>query len=184
MTVWISGLHAALSHHSWDGDLPGHTRSLRNLAWRSKLSLLALAVAAATLSPTELSVDSSAPDPEECFVTQVQLTDVGEGVTATATIADHPIIRVEDLSQIHLRRENVTDSFVKVTDKISTAIRGWVGATAKTLSPDLAQIGASKASVKFGVKLSLKNGELTSLITEAGLEGTIEVTVEFQPSQA
>lgn len=59
-----------------------------------------------------------------------------------------------------------------------------MGPSEANIHPDLAQIGASKASVKFGFKLSLKNGELTSLITEAGLEGTIEVTVEFQPSQA
>jgi len=73
----------------------------------------------------------------------------------------------------------IGDRVVELTEGIAEAIRKSIGAVAVQLRPDLKAIGASKATVKLGVKAVAKAGGLAALITEVGGEGTIEVSIEF-----
>jgi hypothetical protein len=73
----------------------------------------------------------------------------------------------------------IGDKVVALTEDIAAAIRNSIGVVAVQLRPDLAAIGASKATVKLGVKAVAKAGGLAALVTEVGGEGTIEVSIEF-----
>jgi len=75
--------------------------------------------------------------------------------------------------------EDIGDDLVEVTEQTASLIGHVVGKVATSLRPDLGAIGASKATVKIGAKLGMKNGALTAWVTEVSGEGTIEVSVEF-----
>jgi hypothetical protein len=49
----------------------------------------------------------------------------------------------------------------------------------KDLKPDLTEIGASKVTVKVGIKVAGKTGKLFAFFAEVGGEGSIELAIEF-----
>src|SRR5690242_11163091 len=53
-----------------------------------------------------------------------------------------------------------------LTEEVAKYLRLTISRTAKELRPNLEDIGGSKATVKFGIKLGIKNGKLTSVVTE------------------
>lgn len=73
----------------------------------------------------------------------------------------------------------IDDRIVEVTEETANVLQRAIQAVATNLKPDLRAIGASKATVKIGAKLAMKNGRLTALISEVTGEATVEVTVEF-----
>jgi hypothetical protein len=73
----------------------------------------------------------------------------------------------------------IGDRVVALTEEVAAAIRRSISTVAVQLRPDLAEIKASKATVKLGVKVVAKAGGLAALVTEIGGEGTIEVSIEF-----
>lgn len=97
------------------------------------------------------------------------------------SIAESPLIYIEDLDRPDVTIESAKERLFDVSDEVADFLRSSVGRMAVAVRPDLAAIGASKATVKFAVKLSVKNGKLTSWVTEVGAEGTVEVSVEFVP---
>lgn len=102
--------------------------------------------------------------------------------TATIDIDDKSYLLVEDFDAGARSVRSLTgasDRLVEVTDDVAYAIRRSIGRLAKYLAPDLDELNASKATVKFAVKASLKNGKLTSFVSEVGVEGSIEVSIEF-----
>lgn len=89
-----------------------------------------------------------------------------------------PLVRVENLDA-EVGAESLNDKLEEVTDEAASFLARQIGGLATKLRPDLASINASKATVKFGLKLVVKNGKLTSWVTEASAEGSIEVSIEF-----
>jgi hypothetical protein len=73
-------------------------------------------------------------------------------------------------------REN---NLVEVTEDAASLIGSVIGRVVTSLKPDLKAIGGSKATVKVGAKLGIKNGKLTAWVTEVSGEGSVEVAVEF-----
>ena len=90
-----------------------------------------------------------------------------------------PVIAVEYLPAEGVRVLSVETKMEDVTEQTATFLARQVGRLASGLRPDLETIGASKATVKFAMKLAVKNGKLTSWVSEVGAEGSVEVSVEF-----
>ena len=89
-----------------------------------------------------------------------------------------PAVYVETVV-LGIAPEGLDDRLVEVTEATANVLRKAIEGVATTLRPDLDKIGASKATVKIGAKLAIKNGRITALISEISGEGTVEVSVEF-----
>ena len=76
------------------------------------------------------------------------------------------------------------DRVAALTSESAGLLQKAIQAVASQLKPDLKALGASKATVKLGAKLTVKSGKLAALIAEAGGEGTVEITVEFDAALA
>jgi len=61
-------------------------------------------------------------------------------------------------------------------NSLTVAIEGLAGELAKTID----RVKPKKASIKFGVEVSVESGELTALIVKGGGKGNLEITLEWE----
>lgn len=87
-------------------------------------------------------------------------------------------VEVADI-ETPMSTDRFDDNVVEVTAATARLLQRAIGVVALGLRPDLEALGASKATVKIGAKLTMKAGKLAALISEVGAEGTVEVTIEF-----
>jgi len=63
---------------------------------------------------------------------------------------------------------------------LTAAVEGLAGELAKTID----RVKPKKASVKFGVEVSVESGQLTALIVKGGGKGNLEITLEWGAEKA